>query len=487
MSQTLFTIIGYFAFTLYTVLIVVVGEVLGKVTKLDKTVCRKITHLASAFLWVICWYFFGCSIHWVILNGISTVLLAVIIFGNFLKSFDREDCDKSYGIFYFSLSTFIVATICYLVGAELYLYTGITYYCLAFGDGFAPLVAKALKKYNVTIKKGKTLFGTLSVFIVSFLVVLIFSLTFQMNLSVPFILSVASLTCVTEFYGYKGTDNLLIEFAVFLYLVLYHYGLIGLPLQIVLISSPVLACLAIGFKTMTDGAGVLSLILFLAVGFFGNNFVTITFIVALFLIITLTALITKKCLAKNTVNSEKQQRKAKQIIAVGVFATISIIIFYVTGILLFYYLYFLALTEQFADSMASDIGKYTNGKNVDIITFKSVEKGLSGGVSLLGTLCALFFGFLIMLIPLIWNILSIKYFIIIGLLSFLGTLIDSVLGSRLQALYKCSVCGKLLEDNSHCGEKALIVKGVGFIDNSTVNIFTGFITCLLGVLLLLVF
>ena len=164
----MFIVIGYIVFTLYTCGIMYFGSLLEKHTGIDKTICRKITHIISALVWVICYYFFGCSIHWVILNFVGAAALGVVTFCNVIPAFQRTDAGKSYGLFYFGLSTAVVALICYLVGEELYLYTGITYYCLALGDGFAPVVAQLLRKNNPQIRPGKTLWGTVTVFAVSF-------------------------------------------------------------------------------------------------------------------------------------------------------------------------------------------------------------------------------------------------------------------------------------------------------------------------------
>lgn len=479
-----YLILGYVIFTVYTVMIMIVGIFLEKKTNIDKTICRKLTHIASAFIWVICHFFFGYSLHWIILNGISTVLMGFIIFNKKITIFARDDSRKSVGLFYFCLSTFIVALICYLVGQELYFYTAVTYYALALGDGFAPIVAKLLKEKNKTIKEGKTLFGTLSVYLVTFASTLLFSTIFNMQLSIPFILSVAGLTCIIEFYGAKGLDNLFIEFGVFAYLVLYHYGFVSLPLEIVLITSPLLAILAIGSKSMTSGAGISAFILFALVGFFGEGFLPIGFISLLFLISTVTSSVSKKL---DTTNPEykKESRKAKQIIAVGLFGIISLIIYYYTDIKLFNYLFYLSFVEQFADSMASDIGRLTKRKNLNIITFKPIEKGISGGVSLLGTLCALGGSLLLMLVPLIFKAVSLKFYIAISFLAFVGTIIDSVLGALFQGLYKCKECGKLIENPLSCCGEGELVKGFRFIDNTTVNYLASFLTCILGLVLLL--
>ena len=486
MNDNIFLILGYISFIVFTCGIMLLGVVAEKKIKFDKLICRKLVHIAASFLWIICWYFFGCSIHWIILNGLSALALGVVTFSSKMKAFYGDDAGKNYGIFYFSLSTFIVALICYLVGEELYLYTGIVYYCLALGDGFAPIVAKLLKKYNPEIMPNKTLFGSLTVFVVSFLSTLIFSVIFNMQLDILFIFSVAALTCITEFYGLKGIDNLLIEFAVFGYLMLYHFGYVTVLLEIVVLTSPFIAFIAIGSKSLTVSGGICGLVLFYLVAFFDNGLAAVLSMVILFVVATVVAFVTQKLLNKrNGGSSGKHARTGRQLLSVGLAATICLIIYYFTQIQLFYVLYFVALTEQFSDSMASDIGRLTRGKNVDIIKFKPVEKGLSGGVSLLGTVCALIASALLLLIPLLFKTVTVQCFLTATAIAFFGTLVDSVLGSLFQALYRCQVCGAMTETNVHCECRASLVKGVKWLDNTAVNFVTSFITCGVGCLLLL--
>ena len=458
-----------------------------KKTNIDKTVCRKLTHIISAFVWVICYFFFGCSIHWVLLNFIGAAALGFVTLNKKFSAFGRDDADNSPGMFYFGLSTAVVALVCYLVGEELYLYTGITYYCLALGDGFAPLTAKLFGKYNKEIRPCKTLVGTFTVFVVSFLSTWVFSLIFRMELDIVFILSVAALTTVTEFYGHKGTDNIFIEFFVFGYLVLNHFGLVSLPLEIVLILSPFLAMVAVGSKAMAADAGIAAFFLFAFVGYFGDGFVPILFIGLLFLLSTVVSTIGKRVEKKRGNSPEGHKaRRAKQIIAVGLFTIIALVLHNVTGESVFYYIFFLALTEQIADSMASDIGRLTKKKNLNIITFRPMEKGLSGGVSALGTGSALVSSFALMSIPLLLGAIPFKAFLFIGILAFLGTLVDSVAGALFQSLYRCDACGNQVENAIHCGSPATLIKGFRMIDNVAVNYIAGFVTCAMGVILIFV-
>ncbi len=485
MNQTAFLICGYLAFFVFTGGIILLGAVVEKKVKSDKIICRKLVHIVSSLLWIICLYFFGCSVHWVILNGVGALVLGIVTVLGSMKTFYGESVNKSYGIFYFSLSTFVVALVCFLVSEELYLYTGIAYYCLALGDGFAPITAKLIKKHNPEIIPNKSLFGSLTVFIVAFVSTLLFSIIFDMQLPVLFVFSVAALTCITELYGVKGIDNLLIEFSVFGYLLLYHFGLVTLTLEIVILLSPFIAFIALSTKSLSFSGGLCGMVLFYLVAFFGEGIVPILHVSILFIVATVVSFVTSRLLRRGSQSKGKHVRTGKQLVAVGLVAVIALIVYRYTDIRFFFVIYFLTLAEQFADSMASDIGRLTKGKNIDIIRFRPIEKGISGGVSLLGTLCALIASVLLMLVPFLFGLINVEYFLLASAIAFVGTLIDSVLGSLFQALYKCGVCGAKTENSIHCQAKATLVKGVRWVDNTMVNLITSCFTCLVGCLLLL--
>ena len=115
-----------------------------------------------------------------------------------------------------------------------------------------------------------------------------------------------------------------------------------------------------------------------------------------------------------------------------------------------------------------------------------MEKGLSGGVSALGTGSALVSSFALMSIPLLLGAIPFKAFLFIGILAFLGTLVDSVAGALFQSLYRCDACGNQVENAIHCGSPATLIKGFRMIDNVAVNYIAGFVTCAMGVILIFV-
>ena len=66
---------------------------------------------------------------------------------------------------------------------------------------------------------------------------------------------------------------------------------------------------------------------------------------------------------------------------------------------------------------------------------------------------------------------------------FFGALLDSVLGSQLQAKYRCPVCGELTEKKTHCGAEGKLEKGLGFMTNDTVNFLNNLSAALIALLL----
>jgi phytol kinase len=268
MTPETMIILGYVIFALWMPLMFIAGELLGKKTTLDKEVVRKIQHIFTSVGWLIGAIFFGPTIHIVIINFLGFVALTVATFSNKLNFTSRSDSKRSYGLMYFGLGTLIVIILGVYVVPELFYQTAIPYYCLAFADGLAPLIAKLFKNKNIKITKSKTLVGSLSVLIISFLVILIINSILKTNFDIWFMIALASLCAVLELFGKKGSDNLLIELGMIGLLILNHYNLINTPILISLITAPVILVLALIKKSITLPAAIMGLILSLSISFF---------------------------------------------------------------------------------------------------------------------------------------------------------------------------------------------------------------------------
>jgi uncharacterized protein (TIGR00297 family) len=134
-----------------------------------------------------------------------------------------------------------------------------------------------------------------------------------------------------------------------------------------------------------------------------------------------------------------------------------------------------------ADTWSSEIGQWAGGKVVNIIGFKPMQPGLSGGVSWQGTLGGLAGAMVIGALGYTvagfdWPATSIVTFA-----GFAGMLADSLLGSVCQASY--ARADGLLTENRDEAIEAKPVKGWGWMTNDWVNLLSNVIICLLALLL----
>lgn len=145
-------------------------------------------------------------------------------------------------------------------------------------------------------------------------------------------------------------------------------------------------------------------------------------------------------------------------------------VYFATGIHSFLIASAVTVCAGVADSAASDLGILSDGKVISLLTFKKVERGMSGGVSLMGTISALTTSVVVSAIVFAVGEVGIKGLWVIALMGFVGTLIDSLLGAGVQRAYRCSKCQKLTEKRLHCGAPTTLVKGLRFVDNNIINV-----------------
>ncbi len=148
------------------------------------------------------------------------------------------------------------------------------------------------------------------------------------------------------------------------------------------------------------------------------------------------------------------------------------------------YMFITSLATANSDTWASEIGSISKSKPIHVLSLSRVDAGTSGAISLLGTLSALCGAFLIGIIShFLWNEVTFQLGLAIGIVGFLGNLLDTLLGATVQVTYTCSNCGLNTEKTNHCGQSTLYKSGLRFLNNDTVN----FLSIALGSLLILLF
>ena len=131
-----------------------------------------------------------------------------------------------------------------------------------------------------------------------------------------------------------------------------------------------------------------------------------------------------------------------------------------------------------ADTWATELG-VLNPTAPRLITDlrKVVEKGTSGGVSLVGTLASLAGAGVIGLLAAILAPTGIDWgiFLWVTVAGLLGALFDSLLGATVQAIYYCPACQKETErfPTHSCGTETTQIRGWKWLDNDWVNFACG--------------
>lgn len=151
---------------------------------------------------------------------------------------------------------------------------------------------------------------------------------------------------------------------------------------------------------------------------------------------------------------------------------------------IFYLVYLSTLAAVCADTWATEIGTWRKTATYNILNFKPVVQGISGGISLPGTAGSFLGAGVIAVSGLFWiNLDFLPYLLLTISAGVFGSMFDSFLGATIQAQHQCIVCKKITEKTIHCGKEARHYRGLAWINNDIVNLFSGFA----GALVILLF
>ncbi len=141
-----------------------------------------------------------------------------------------------------------------------------------------------------------------------------------------------------------------------------------------------------------------------------------------------------------------------------------------------------------ADTWATEWGSLSRKPPRSVLNGRVLEPGASGGVSLRGTLAAAAGGIIIGGAAWLFSLASssgnpytelssvneILYggfvMVLAGLIGGLaGCFADSYLGATIQLMHRCTVCGKIVETSTHCGQPTVYARGWHWMNNDMVN------------------
>jgi uncharacterized protein (TIGR00297 family) len=379
----------------------------------------------------------------------------------------------SYGTVYFPVSFFILTLFWWSRPVAIVIAMAL----MTYADTIAAITGEKLgriRKYKIW-EDSKTVEGSLAMYLSSFILVFLITLVLSWYTNImafyplTFILGIAGFTAfiatISESLSKHGSDNLsvpIISAIVFdQYLVNFALGELN-SLIIWAFISLIFLVFAYRMEALTSDGAVAAYLLGLII--FGVGGWTWIIPLLIFLI--------SSSLLKRYQNPDRagSKRNIYQVLANGSIALgIALLQFYL-NLSNAFILYLAAIAAATADTWATEIGFFSHKLPVSISTFKQVEKGSSGGITLLGTIGSALGAFVISVTGLIWGI-TILEVAIITVAGFIGSVIDSILGATIQGKFQCPECNSITEKRIHCGIKSVKFEGFAWLDNNLVNFF----------------
>lgn len=445
---------------------VFIGLVLGIATLVAKTskgsseTSRKLIHILVGN-WVFMtpyftelWAVLFVPFSFVIINSLSHKY-------HLVKAMERND--DSLGTIYYAISMLLLTGIGFVFKQPLLPFIGLL--TMAYGDGLAAIIGQ---KFSKQASPQKSRVGSLTVLVVSFVVTLSSYLILgtkghSLILLIGLSILVSLFSTFVEYVGYKGVDNLTLPIGSgVMATLLYEYFSIGLIGYLFL--SLLLLIFAYKKKAITQNGIVMALLVAINLYVFS----TISLSYSLLLFFVLGSLVSKVSnTTKKRAEEHQEQTGARtwfQVISNGLPAVICAWLFALTHESKFILMGLVSFSVASSDTFSSEIGMLTNGKVFDILSFKEVEPGVSGGVSLMGFIGSIVGSLLLSLMTLIdFNIQKMMLVMMFGII---GSILDSVLGASLQRKF---MVNQQLVDYSEQGK---VVKGISWMSNSLVNLIS---------------
>lgn len=451
----------------------------------SKRITRKIVHILVGFEWVILYRYMGAGIHFLAVC-VFFLLVLTVAYRKKLMPMISSDEGNSPGTVYYAVAMTGVATVACFV-PELMLPFGIGIFCTSIGDGAAGLVGQYIRSFNPKIYKNKTLLGAVANFTVSFISALVMDLSFDIGLDFWHFAVIGAVSAGLELVTGFGLDNISVTWGITLlaYAFMYFPEITEYVIPIVL--TPYIICFAIEKKALTRGGVIAALALDLCVSVSLGNFgfvMLVSFLMLGVLVDKIKSTILKR--GRNDTFQKRECRSHTQVLANGSVSALCALMYFASYERIFLVAFVASLAEALADTSASGIGvssRYT----YDIFRMKKCEKGLSGGVSFIGTLASLVASYGMALIGYAFGVFDLGEVLIVTAAGFFGCLFDSLLGSIAQAKYRCVSCGKIIESKSHCGEDAERISGFTHIDNDTVNLMSCIFAAIFAAVLYILF
>lgn len=465
-------------------LLAVATEMFSRRGILPQWFCRKLLHISAVGACAIAplWLQDLTILRWIVAL-VLPLLLYLVATG---RLFSEANGRRSWGIVWFTLAYLLL-----LIFAKDRVFIIVPMAILAISDAVAAIVGQlfARRFFQLTGDR-KSLIGSCAFLVTTLLVIWASQYIFPERwtfmdglpnkLKIPLedhwvwskIGFIALLLTALEALGSKGLDNLLIPLAASLLLEhsLFASSTSGAELWIGLGIGLVFIWFTVRRKSLTWDGAITAAVMGLWVLFFAG----VAFLLPLIFFFVSSTLIGKLTKRREVISDAKhgKARDYRQVLCNGgVYALLSTVVSMPIEMAMT-----VSLAVSTADTWASEIGIYFQGRTYDIWRWRPTPVGLSGGISWAGTLGGLAGAVATTIVSFAsfsfeMAIVAVLAFTAAG---FLGMLLDSMLGATLQARYRHEETGAFTDIPTN-----ILHSGYRWMSNDAVNLLSNILTIVL--------
>lgn len=487
--------ISFLVFFSIIMLFIGLAEIARKVLNFSPELSRKFVHVMVGILVSLAPFFLTSSTPVILLGVLFTILNYVALKKDSFKGMHTTE-RVSFGTVYFPIAFTLLVIMFWERNIVLFV---VSMLVLAFSDTAATVVGERVKSTHKFIlwHDKKSWAGSTAFFLMTLLVVMgaypIYSSiigkpSLPLNHLVTMAFFTAAVSTVGEAVSKRGSDNLTLTLTAALgmdlYLTSMHAGTLT-DMGGWFAASMILGFGAYKLKALSVSGGLGAFLL--GVFMFGmGSWDTMLPLIGFFVLSSMLSKIADRPSKNDIISSKGSQRDIVQVYANGGIPLLFTIAWYLTSFSSdwLYWAFLASLASATADTWETEIGSFSKALPLNILTWKRVPKGFSGGISLLGTSGGILGAAIIVFIAAFMGFIpwDTKLIILIISAGFLGSIMDSILGASIQAKFKCEVCGKATERVSHCHEETKHISGLLWLDNDWVNVagslFGGLIFCM---------
>lgn len=460
-------VVGLIIITIYIGIVIKGSNILSKKKKMKDETNRKLVHVLLSLCFFLAHCFFKTTIIAILLPLLFVIVNILSSHRKWFESFKREEQDL--GIVWYALSLLILVYLSF-EQKSFFPFASCSVLAMGLSDAIAGLVGTYYGKHQIKVgKETKTLEGSLAFFMTSSIVFMILLKGVFPETYIKISLITSSLAMIIERFSIKGLDNLTVPLSTLWILLIFNY----IPLNVNdLLLGSILILLG-DYCYHTHKLTLPGVIVAITLGFTVAKWLGIIPFLALCTFL-FSSTILEKIRTNQTKEPKKHERRsAKQVLANGLLAWIFAIGYGLTKQQVYYRLFFITIAASTSDTWSGEIGMMGHEPVKSIITRKPLEKGLSGGVTKLGFLGALLGALTIASFHLIVD-RNLFSFLIIIVLGFLSSIIDSIFGDLYQIKYYDPKKKKIKEDKE---QHNLKYSGYKYFTNNTVNFLSNLIVC----------